>query len=80
MMDTQKPLISVYRILPFAAIFIETSYRYDASAGGHSNSHISLRGLLLHLVYTLQVSTLKSVIFLSSTEAWRVIVPLDVNL
>lgn len=55
-MDTQKPLASVYRILSFAdAIFIGTYYRrtYPRGSGempwcsGHSNSHISLRGLLL---------------------------------
>lgn len=88
MMDTQKPLTSVYRILPFAdAIFIGTSYRGcapgrgDAGAGADTRSPIYHYADFYYSCIRSKFSTLKSVIFFYRLlEAWRVIMPLDVNL
>lgn len=73
------------------AIFTETLHigattaaRWDA--GGHSNSHISLRGLLLRSWYTPQVLTFESATFfflffiVYLKRAARVIGSLDINL
>lgn len=86
-MDTQKPLTSVYRILAFAdAIFIGTSYRRRIGATGRRR-RADTRTPIYHHADFYCSSCIRSkfrrssqLLFYRRLEAWRVITPLDVNL